>query len=45
MNPDNHAANDSVFDPLFAAVRRYTMPVALLGILFTLVVIGWVLSL
>jgi hypothetical protein len=45
MKPDNQAANDSVFDPMFAAVQRYTTPVALVGILFTLIVIGWMLTL
>ena len=45
MNPYDRAANDPDIDPFFTIVQRYTMPVALLGILFTLVVIGWVLTL
>jgi len=45
MNPDSDAANDPDFDPLFTAVLRYTMPVAVAGILFTLLVIGWAFSL
>lgn len=38
MKQDNHAANGSVYDPLFATVQRFTAPVALVGILFTLVI-------
>ena len=45
MRPDDRAANDPDFDPLFTAVLRYTTPVALIGIVFTLIVIGWVLTL
>lgn len=45
MNPDNRAANDPDLDPMLTAVQRYTTPVALVGILFTLLVLGWALSL
>jgi hypothetical protein len=44
MKPDNHAANGPNFDPLFTAVQQYTMRVALVGILVTLIVIGWVVT-
>lgn len=45
MSPDNHAANDPDIDPVLTAILRYTTPVALVGIVFTLVVLGWALSL
>lgn len=41
MNPDDHAANYPDIDPVLTAVQRYTAPMALVGIAFTLVVIGW----
>jgi hypothetical protein len=45
MKPYDRAANDPDIDPLFTAVQRYTTPVTLVGILFTLIVIGWMLTL
>lgn len=44
MSPDDQAANDPDFDPLFTAVQRYTTPVATVSILLTLALIGWIFS-
>jgi hypothetical protein len=38
-------ANDPSFDPVLTLILRYTRPVALSGMAFTLVAIGWALSL
>ncbi len=45
MKLGDRAANDPDIDPVLSAILRYTMPVALVGIVFTLVVLGWALSL
>ena len=44
MNPDNHAANDPDIDSVLATILRFTTPVALVGIVLTLLVIVWALS-
>lgn len=38
-------ANDLIEDRMHEALLRYTMPVAVVDILFTLLVLGWTLSL
>lgn len=38
-------ANDPSFDPVLTLILRYTRTVALSGMAFTLVTIGWALSL
>jgi hypothetical protein len=38
------AANDPSIDPVLTFILRYTRPVALIGMAFALVSIGWVLS-
>jgi len=45
MNPDNHVANDPDIDPVLTAIHRYTVPLAIVGIVFTLVVFAWAFSL
>lgn len=44
MNRERDAANEPDFDPVLTAILRYTTPLALAGILFTLLVLGWALS-
>ncbi len=38
-------ANDPSEDRMHKAILRYTTPVAIVGILFTLLVLGWALTL
>lgn len=44
-SPDNRAANDPDIDPVLTAIQRYTTRVVIVGILFTLIILGWALSL
>jgi hypothetical protein len=39
------AANDPSIDPVLTLILRYTRPVALIGMAFALIAIGWALSL
>ena len=39
------AANDPFFDRILTAIHRYTVPVAIVGMIFFLAVVAWLFSL